>query len=78
MLKPLQDGVIFVRVIGNAVKSYSPTDAVGCCVMMPAVIMSCCVCSSTGCGEEPVQCVDHMLVQAASQILSEHVCVCVS
>jgi hypothetical protein len=49
--EPLQDGVIFVCVIGSTVKSYSPTDAVGCCVVMSAVIM-CCVCSFTGCGEE--------------------------
>jgi len=37
-LKLLQDGVIFVCVMGNTVKSYSPTDAVGCCVVMSPVI----------------------------------------
>jgi hypothetical protein len=50
MLKLLQDGAIFVCVIGNNIKSYSHTDAVGCCVVMSVVIM-CCVCSFAGCGK---------------------------
>jgi len=49
-LKLVQDGVVYVCVIGNAVKPYSPTDAVGFCVVLSAVIM-CRLCSFTGCGE---------------------------